>query len=151
MNLLMLIHWLFFSLFLLFFFSLHSMWIYHVYLKSRNRLIEFSWISTLIVYSIVMIGLFIHYLLGPTSSWPILAVWSWIFSRPPGLEKFEVSSLAPEHIINHIKLRFSIGLSVDWQSLIGPLCSNQAERLHLRHNSWFIFFTDVTGLVMYSI
>jgi hypothetical protein len=47
----------------------------------------------------------------------------------PGLGKIKVSSLAPEHIINPGELQFPIG----------PLCSNQAERLHLRHNSCFIF------------
>jgi hypothetical protein len=57
----------------------------------------------------------------------------------PGSGKIEVSSLAPEHVINHGKFRFSIGLPADWQSPIGPLYSNQVERLHLRPNSCFIF------------
>jgi hypothetical protein len=82
----------------------------------------------------------------------------------PDLEKIEISSLAPEHVINPGELRFSIGLPANWQSSIGPLCSNQAERLHLRHNSCFIFgiiaassscsasfFTDVMWLMMCSI
>jgi hypothetical protein len=61
----------------------------------------------------------------------------------PHSGKIEVSSLAPEHIINPGELRFSIGLLADWQSLIGPLCLNQAERLHLRHNSYFIFLFGI--------
>jgi hypothetical protein len=57
----------------------------------------------------------------------------------PSSWKIKMSSLAPEHGINSGKLRFPIGLSTDWQSLIEPLCLNQAERLHLRPNSYFIF------------
>jgi hypothetical protein len=57
----------------------------------------------------------------------------------PGLEKIEVSLLIPEHVINPGKLWFSIGLPVNWQLPIRPLYSNQAERLHLRPNSYFIF------------
>jgi hypothetical protein len=53
----------------------------------------------------------------------------------PGSGKVEVSSLAPEHVNNPGELRFSVGLPADWQLPIGPLCSNQAERLHLRYNS----------------
>jgi hypothetical protein len=37
--------------------------------------------------------------------------------------KIEVSSLAPEHVINPDELRFLIGLPTDWQSPIEPLCS----------------------------
>jgi hypothetical protein len=61
----------------------------------------------------------------------------------PGTGKFEVLSLAPKHVINSGELRFSIRLSVDWQSPIGPLCSNQAERLHLQHNTYFIFLFNI--------
>jgi hypothetical protein len=68
---------------------------------------------------------------------------SYLVSPPPGLEKIEILSLAPEHIINPDELQFLIGLPTDWQSLIEPLYSNQAERLHLRHNSCFIFLFDV--------
>jgi hypothetical protein len=57
----------------------------------------------------------------------------------PDLGKIELSSLAPEHVINPSELRFLIGLSADWQSPIRPLCSNQVERLSLRHNNCFIF------------
>jgi hypothetical protein len=45
----------------------------------------------------------------------------------PDSEKNELSSLAPEHVINSSELRFLIGLPADWQSPIGLLCSNQAE------------------------
>jgi hypothetical protein len=62
---------------------------------------------------------------------------------PPVHAKFEVSSLAPEHVINPGELRFPIGLPTDGQSPIGPLCLNQAERLHLRHNSYIIFLFDI--------
>jgi hypothetical protein len=51
----------------------------------------------------------------------------------PGSGKIEVSSLAPEHVIN----------SGELQLPIGPLYSNQAERLYLRHNSCFIFLFDI--------
>jgi hypothetical protein len=61
----------------------------------------------------------------------------------PGSGKIEVSLLAPEHIINSGEFWFSIGLLADWQSPIGPLCSNQAERLHLQHNSCFIFLFGI--------
>jgi hypothetical protein len=60
----------------------------------------------------------------------------------PGPRKIEVSSLAPEHVINHGELQLPIRLSADWQSPIGPL-SNQAKWLHLRHNSCFIFLFDI--------
>jgi hypothetical protein len=56
------------------------------------------------------------------SAWLIIHIY-W----GPGPEKIEVSSLAPKHVINPGELRFSIGLPADWQSPIGPLCSNQAE------------------------
>jgi hypothetical protein len=45
----------------------------------------------------------------------------------PDLEKIEVLSLAPEHVMNPGELQFPIELPADWQSSIGPLCSNQAE------------------------
>jgi hypothetical protein len=61
----------------------------------------------------------------------------------PDSEKIEVSSLAPEHVINHGELQFPIGLLADWQSPIGPLYLNQAERLHLRHNSCCIFLFSI--------
>jgi hypothetical protein len=60
-----------------------------------------------------------------------------------GSRKIKVSSLAPKHVIIPGELRFPIGLPVDWQSLIGPLCSNQAEQLHIWHNSCFIFLFDI--------
>jgi hypothetical protein len=65
------------------------------------------------------------------------------FKWTPNSEKIEISSLAPEYVINPGELRFPIRLPADWQSLIGPLCSNQAERLHLRHNSCFIFLFGI--------
>jgi hypothetical protein len=77
-----------------------------------------------------MIGLFICCLLDLTSSWVVLPVWSFIFSGPLVQAKIEVSSLAPEYVIKPGKLRFPIGLPADWQSLIGRLCSNQADQLH---------------------
>jgi hypothetical protein len=50
--------------------------------------------------------------------------------------KFDVSSLAPEHIINSDELQFLIGLPADWQSPIGCLCSDQAD-------SCFIFLFGI--------
>jgi hypothetical protein len=64
-------------------------------------------------YLRVTIGLFICYLLGPTSSLAILAAWSLIFSGPLVQAKFEVSSLAPEHVIKAGELWFSIKLPTD--------------------------------------
>jgi hypothetical protein len=89
-----------------------------------------------------MIGLFICYLLDPTSSWAFCLpdVWSSVGSW---FGEIEVSSLAPKHIINPGELKFPIGLPTDWQSPIGPLCLNQAEWLHHRHNSGFIFLFDI--------
>jgi hypothetical protein len=43
----------------------------------------------------------------------ILAAWSLIFSVPLVRAKIEVSSLAPEHVINSGELQFLIGLPVD--------------------------------------
>jgi hypothetical protein len=48
----------------------------------------------------------------------------------PVQAKIEVSSLAPENVIKPDELQFPIGILVDWQSPIGCLCSNQADRLH---------------------
>jgi hypothetical protein len=42
-----------------------------------------------------------------------------------------VSSLAPEHVIKPGKLRFPIGLPVDWKSPIERFRSNQADQLSL--------------------
>jgi hypothetical protein len=61
----------------------------------------------------------------------------------PDSGKVEVSSVAPEYVINPGELRFPIGIPADWQSLIRPLCSNQAGRLHLRHNSDCIFLFSI--------
>jgi hypothetical protein len=89
-------------------------------------------------YLRVRIELFICNLLGPTSSCVVLPAWSLIF-RGGDLGKIDVSSLASEHIINPDELRFPIELPADWQSPIKPLCSNQVERLPLRHNNCLIF------------
>jgi hypothetical protein len=78
-------------------------------------------------YPRVTIELSMCYLLGPIFLWAILSVWSLIFNGPLIWKKIEVSSLTPEHVINHGELRFSIGLPTDWQSSIGPICSNQAK------------------------
>jgi hypothetical protein len=85
---------------------------------------------------------FLCYLLCLIFSWVVLCGWSFIFSAS-GPEKIEVSSLAPKHIINPDELWFLIGLPTDWQSPIGPLCSNQAEWLHLRHSSCIIFLFSI--------
>jgi hypothetical protein len=69
-------------------------------------------------------------LLGPTSLWVVLPIYSLIFSGPLVQAKIEVSSLAPEHVVKPGELRFPIGLPVDWQSLIGCLCSDQVDQLH---------------------
>jgi hypothetical protein len=89
-----------------------------------------------------MIGVFICYLLDPTSSWAFCLpdVWSLVGSW---FGEIEASSLATKHIINPGELRFPIGLPTDWQSPIGLLCSNQAEWLHLWHNSRFIFLFGI--------
>jgi hypothetical protein len=64
-------------------------------------------------YSGFTIGLFIRCLLGPTSLWAVLYVWSLIFDGSLVQAKIEVLSLAPEHVIKTGKLRFLIGLPVD--------------------------------------
>jgi hypothetical protein len=55
---------------------------------------------------------------------------SLIFSEPPIQAKFEVSSLAPEHVIKPGKLQFLIELPTDWQSPIKRLWSDQTDQLH---------------------
>jgi hypothetical protein len=72
----------------------------------------------------------------------VLSDWSFTFSGPWVQTKIEELLPAPEHIINPDKLRFLIRLPADWQSPIGPLYSDQADRLHIRHNSCFIFLFD---------
>jgi hypothetical protein len=79
---------------------------------------------------------------GPIIFMVVLSGWSFIFSGPLVQAKIETSSLAPKHVINPSILRFSIRLSTDWQSLIGPLCSDQADQFYLRYNSCFIFLFD---------
>jgi hypothetical protein len=69
----------------------------------------------------------------------VLPGWSLVFSMPLVQGKIEVSSLVPEHDINHGELQFLIGLPADWQSSIGPLYLNRTERVHLQYNSCFIF------------
>jgi outer membrane protein assembly factor BamA len=45
--------------------------------------------------------------------------------------KIDVSSLASEHVIKFVELRFSIGLPVNWKSPIGRLRLNQVDQLSL--------------------
>jgi hypothetical protein len=54
-----------------------------------------------------------------------------IFNSPLVRVKIEILSLAPEHVIKPGKLRFLVGLLVDWKSPIERLHSNQADQLSL--------------------
>jgi hypothetical protein len=80
-------------------------------------------------YPGVTIGLFLCYLLGPTSSWAVMHTWSLIFNGPLVWVKLEMPLLAPEHIIKLGEHQFLIGLPMDWQSPIGRLCPDQVDQL----------------------
>jgi hypothetical protein len=150
-TLLILIRWLFLSMFFSLILDGDLPYLFII----ENRLIQLSCIPTLIIkieisdhnsirsYSKVTIGLFMWCLLGPTSSWVVSSAWSLIFNRPSVRVKIEMSLLTLESIIKPGELWFSIGLSPDWQSQIGPLCSNQVDQFHLRYNSCFIFLFGI--------
>jgi hypothetical protein len=53
-----------------------------------------------------------------------------IFRGPSVQAKIEVISLALEHTIKPSELWFPIRLPTDWQSPIGRLYLDQADRLH---------------------
>jgi hypothetical protein len=107
-------------------------------------------------YPVVTIRLFIYYLLSPTSLWIILATWYLIFNWPLIRTKIEVLSLAAEHVINPDELRFSIGLRLIGNHRSDPYVQTKLIDfifgIIIASSSYLAsFFTDVTGLVMYSI
>jgi hypothetical protein len=107
-------------------------------------------------YPKIIIGLFICYLLGSISLWDVLTVWSLIFNGPLVQEKIKVSSLAVEHVIKPANFGSRSGYrrtgnhqsDTSIQTKLVNLISDRIVALSSYSAS---FFTDVTGLVMYSI
>jgi hypothetical protein len=107
-------------------------------------------------YPEIIIELFICHLLGSTSSWDVLTVWSLILSGPLVQEKIKVSSLAAEHVIK--PANFGSRSGYRWTgnhrsdtSIQTKLVDLISDRIVASSSYSASFFTNVTGLVMYSI